>query len=447
MSFSSNKERIKDDYIDVVPSFCPTPTRIPRPEHKLSRQSISKNALTVLYQLKNAGYQAFLVGGGVRDVLLERLPKDFDVVTNAHPEEVKRLFRNCRLIGRRFILAHVYFGREIVEVATFRAHHDKSGEGIVEDGRIVRDNVYGTNLDEDALRRDFTINALYYDISDFSLVSYANGLQDLQRGMIRLIGDPVLRYQEDPVRMLRAIRFAAKLNFVIEPDSAMPIYEQGDLLNHVNRSRLYEEVLKLFHTGHGVNSFAQLRHYELFNYLFPHTEDCFDDPMTIKLIEQGLANTDQRIHEEKPVTSAFLFASLLWPPLLRVMEKHAYKEMSDQDALFAASQYIVSKQNQHVAIPRKVVILMQDIWWMQLRLTQRKAKNRRSLTLLTHPRFRIGYDFLLLRASAGEAVEEWANWWTLLQAVTEDERDSLFGEKKNIRRKRPYRRSKSKKVA
>lgn len=446
MSFPSNKKKVTTNVSTAVPNY-PIPTRIPRPEHSLSRKSISRNALTVLYQLKNAGYQAYLVGGGVRDVLLDRMPKDFDVVTDAHPEEVKELFHNCRLIGRRFILAHVYFGKDIIEVATFRACHDQSGDGIVEDGRIVRDNVYGSSLDEDAFRRDFTVNALYYDISDFSLISYANGLQDLQKRTLRSIGDPVLRYQEDPVRMLRAIRFAAKLNFVIEPDSAIPIYENGELLSHVNRSRLYEEMLKLFHTGHGANSFEQLQHYDLFHYLFPYTTDCFDDPTTIKLIEQSLANTDQRIQEDKPVTAAFLFASLLWPPLLRVMEKRSYKTMSEQDALFAASQYLVSKQNQHVAIPRKVVILMQDIWWMQLRLTQRKAKNRRSLTLLTHPRFRIGYDFLLLRASAGETVDEWANWWTLLQAVTEDERDNLFNGTKHTRRKKPYRRNRSKRVA
>jgi len=286
-------------------------TRIPRPEHTLSRRNISQAALNVLYQLHKAGYQAFLVGGGVRDVLLGYTPKDFDIVTNAHPEQVKKLFRHCRLIGRRFLLAHVHQNKEIVEVATFRAHPNKGGDGIVENGRIVRDNVYGSTVDEDALRRDFTINALYYDINDFSLLDYGQGMADLRSGVIRLIGDPVLRYQEDPVRMLRAARFAAKLGFIIAPQTGTPIYELGERLIDIPPARLFEEVLKLFLSGHAVQSFIQLRYYHLFKYLFPSTEKYLDDPVAHLLIERVLANTDDRKNNNQSVAPAFLLTTLL----------------------------------------------------------------------------------------------------------------------------------------
>ena len=389
-----------------------TPTRISRPQHNLSRRNISQAALKVLYQLHKAGYQAFLVGGGVRDVLLERTPKDFDVVTNALPEQVKSLFRNCRLIGRRFVLAHVRLHQEIVEVATFRAHHDKGGGGVMEDGRIVRDNVYGT-IDEDAWRRDFTINALYYDISDFSLLDYANGLEDLQAGVIRLIGNPKLRYQEDPVRMLRAVRFAAKLDFTIAPQTAEPIANLGKLLANIPPARLFEEVLKLFLGGHAIQSFAQLRHYELFKQLFPYTDACLDDPISLELTQQVLQNTDERKADNKPIAPAFLFAALLWTPLIHLVPDKPSKGVNLQEKLLEAAQQIVVNQQQHVAIPRRITVLMQEIWLLQIRLTRQRKNKKRSLSIIEHPRFRAGYDFLLLRAHAGEEqVVSDAEWWT-----------------------------------
>jgi poly(A) polymerase len=392
---------------DVITS----PTRISRPEHTLSRRKISQAALNVLYQLHKAGYQAFLVGGSVRDVLLGRAPKDFDVVTNALPEQVKGLFRNCRLIGRRFVLAHVRLHHEIVEVATFRAHHDKGGGGVMEDGRIVRDNVYGT-IDEDAWRRDFTINALYYDISDFSLLDYANGLEDLQAGMIRLIGNPTLRYQEDPVRMLRAARFAAKLGFTIAPQTAKPIHNLGGLLANIPPARLFEEVLKLFLGGYALQSFIQLRQYELFKQLFPHTQACLDDPLALTLIEQALHNTDERKTYNKPVAPAFLLAALLWAPLSRLLPDEAVKGTNLQEIWLEASQYILAKQQRHVAIPRRITVLMQEIWLLQLRLTRQRKSKKKSLSVIEHPRFRAGFDFLLLRANAGEEqVVSDVDWW------------------------------------
>jgi len=422
----------------------PTPVRIPRPEHTLSRSLISKGALHVLYQLRNAGYQAFLVGGGVRDVLLGRVPKDFDVVTNALPEQVKKVFlRQCRLIGKRFLLAHVRVNKEIIEVSTFRAHHDKGGDGVMEDGRIVRDNVYGS-IDEDVWRRDFTINALYYDISNFSLIDYANGLADLRTQMIRLIGVPELRYREDPVRMLRAVRFAAKLNFAIAPETAEPITQSGDLLVHIPPARLYEEVLKLFFTGHAQASFAQLRHYNLFKYLFPYTENCFDDPKALVLIEQALKNTDSRLAEHKSIASAFLLAVLLWPPIERLLPRKAAKGQNMQQLLLESSQHILIQQMHYVFIPKRVTTLMQEIWLLQHRLT-RRSRSKKSLAIMSHPRFRAAYDFLVLRAQADDALTQYAQWWQQLVNSDDAGRQTLLAQHPYyFQRPRRYRKSKKK---
>jgi len=401
------------------------PIRIPRAEHTLSRTQISQATLTVLYQLYRAGYQAFLVGGAIRDVLLGQTPKDFDIVTNAKPEEIKRLFRNCRLIGRRFLLAHVRVNKEIIEVATFRAQHKQGGDGLMEGGRIVRDNVYGT-IEEDVWRRDFTINALYYDIKDFSLLDYTNGLLDLRAGIIRLIGNPQQRYQEDPVRMLRATRFAAKLGFTIEAQSATPIGELAPLLGEIPPARLFDEVQKLFLTGHALPSFLQLRHYDLFGLLFPYTEECFDDPNALALVKQVLQNTDERLAEGKPVAPAFLWASLLWVPLSRLLPAQSPKSNNQQEILLETGQYLLTRQQKHVSIPRRLVVLIQEIWLLQLRLT-RQNRSKRVYNIIEHPRFRAGYDFLLLRASAGEEqLQPIAQWWTAFINGNTEERQTLL---------------------
>jgi poly(A) polymerase len=432
--------------LPVQDSIKNTPIHIPRNKHTLSRKLISPAALTVLYQLNKAGYQAFLVGGGVRDVLLGRVPKDFDVVTNALPEQVKKLFRSCRLIGRRFVLAHVRINREIVEVATFRAHHQKGGGGRIENGRIVRDNVYGSTVSEDAWRRDFTINALYYDISDFSLLDYANGLSDLQDGFIRLIGEPELRYQEDPVRMLRAIRFVAKLDFVMAPETAELIPELGGLLANIPPARLFEEVLKLFLSGHAVQSFVELQRYDLFKHLFPYTDDCLDDPIALALIEQVLSNTDKRKSDNLPTTPAFLLATLLWPPLSRLLPKSPIaKGVNQQQILIEAGQEVLAKQQRYVAIPRRVTILIQEIWLFQLRLTRSRRSKKKSLDLLEHPRFRAGYDFLALRAKAGEEpMVEFAKWWKMLINTDPDHREIFLSQLTPTAAKKKRRRRKSK---
>lgn len=378
----------------------------------------------MLYRLKGAGYDAYLVGGGVRDMLLGREPKDFDVATNARPEEVKKLFRNCLLIGRRFRLAHVRFEDEIIEVATFRAQGDgaSDGEARTETGRILRDNVYGT-LEEDAWRRDFTINALYYNIQDFSVVDFAEGMADLQAGVLRLIGQPEQRYREDPVRMLRAVRFAAKLGFRVHPESEAPIFQFAHLLEDIPAARLFDEILKLFLGGCAVQSFELLRHYGLFAYLFPQTEACLAKeregfPMT--LLVRALRNTDSRIAEGKPVTPAFLYAALLWEPLRQAMAEQEAHGVGEIQALQEAAHAVESQQLARTSLPKRFAVPMREIWVFQSRLT--RITGLRPIKLLEHPRFRAAYDFMLLRAEAGEDLGELTQWWTEFQGLDENER-------------------------
>jgi len=378
----------------------------------------------VLYRLRGAGYDAYLVGGGVRDMLLGREPKDFDVATNALPDEVKKLFRNCLLIGRRFRLAHVRFENEIIEVATFRAQGNGENEedARTETGRILRDNVYGT-LEEDARRRDFTVNALYYNITDFSVVDYAGGMADLQAGMLRLIGEPEQRYREDPVRMLRAVRFAAKLGFRIHPESEAPIFQLVHLLEDIPSARLFDEILKLFLGGCALQSFELLRHYGLFAHLFPQTEACLAKeqegfPMTF--LVRALRNTDSRIAEGKPVTPAFLYAALLWEPLRQVMEASEEQGMGEVQALQEAAQNVESRQLAHTLLPKRFAVPMREIWALQPRL--KRITGLRPIKLVEHPRFRAAYDFMLLRAESGEDLGELTQWWTEFQCLDENER-------------------------
>jgi len=395
-----------------------TATVIPRPEHPISRVNISPNALKVLYRLKDAGYQAHLVGGGVRDLLLGREPKDFDIATDAHPEDVRRLFRNCRLIGRRFRLAHVMFGREIIEVATFRALHeagaDKSVQHIDDEGRIVRDNVYG-DIEGDAFRRDFTVNALYYNIADYSIIDYTGGMADIEAGLLRIIGDPDTRYREDPVRMLRVVRFATKLGFRLEAATEAPIRQLASLLGDIPPARLFDEMLKLFMSGKALANFEMLRQYNLFGQLFPLTDQSLgrEGNYFQALVSQGMKNTDARIEQDKPVTPAFLFAVFLWQP---VQERAAQLEAEGQhpaQALQHAGSQIISEQAAVMATPRRFSLPMREIWMLQLRLETKGG--RRSKRVLSHPRFRAAYDFLLLRAEAGEVPTETGDWWTAYQ--------------------------------
>ena len=402
-------------------------TRIPRPEHSISRADISGGALKVLYGLKKAGYEAYLVGGGVRDLLLGREPKDFDVVTDAEPEEVKRVFRNSRLIGRRFRLAHVRFGPEIIEVATFRSAvddaDDQDQDRVSVNGRIVRDNVYGTSAEDDVWRRDFSVNCLYYDIRDFSVLDFTGGMADLAAGVLRIIGEPVHRYREDPVRMLRAVRFAAKLGFRLGDETSAAIPECAPLLAEIPPARLYEEVLKMFLGGAAAQSFELLNHYDLFKYLFSESADLInEDPMAppAQLVLQALANTDERIQQDKPVTPAFLFAALLWPAVQKDALAHGERGLTPMQAIDAAGMDVLGRQISQVSVPRRFSLASREIWSLQARLEQRRGK--RAMQLLGRPRFRAAYDFLLLRAESGEDVAEMADWWTKFQELDDSGR-------------------------
>ncbi|MBL4850692.1 MAG: polynucleotide adenylyltransferase PcnB [Gammaproteobacteria bacterium] len=402
---------------------------IARSQHQVSRKHISDNALKVLSRLRRAGYDAYLVGGCVRDLLIGKLPKDFDVSTNAHPEQVKDVFKNCRLIGRRFRLAHIYFGREVIEVATFRAPHHQEGESLQhEDGRILRDNVYGTE-EEDAWRRDFTVNALYYDIADFSIRDHVGAMADIESRTLRMIGEPSERYKEDPVRMLRAIRFAAKLDFTIEPATQAPIKELGSMLKDIPSSRLFDELLKLFHGASAVKTFQLLRDYDLLRYLFPLTDDYFKhnrDSDAERLVIASLTNTDARIAEGKSVTPAFLFAAMLWGPMLAELDRMSDKVPQYQAIQIAADQ-LLATQLQYTSIPRRFSVMMREIWQLQSRFETRWGK--RPWRLLAHPRFRAAYDFLVLRANAGEVEPELATWWTEFQECDEIQQKKML--KKN----------------
>ncbi len=402
-------------------------TLYPRPQHNISRRSVSSSALKVLYRLREEGYQSYLVGGCVRDLLLGREPKDFDVVTNAHPEELRDIFRNCRLVGRRFRLAHVHFGEEVIEVATFRRMQppDDSDDRVVENGRIIRDNAYGS-IEEDAFRRDFTVNALYYNIADFSVVDYVGGMEDHKAGILRLIGQPEERYHEDPVRMLRAIRFAVKLGFTIPPDCADPIPRLAHLLKDISSHRLYEEVLKLFLSGYAVQTFEQMRHYRLFGVLFPQTEACLnteEQGFPLTFLARALENTDLRIREDKTAAPYFLFAALLWEPV-RIRARAAMLTGREESMAYQeAASDVIDRQVRRLAIPRGVVLQARDVWLLQPRFE--RLVGSKPFRLIGHPRFRAAYDFLQLRAETGDAEPELAAWWQRFVQVDDAERKTM----------------------
>lgn len=409
-----------------------------RSEHNISRSLISENALKVLYRLKKSGFDAYLVGGCVRDLLLGREPKDFDVATNASPEQVKSTFRNCRLIGRRFRLAHVYFGREIIEVATFRGSEtDDSDQQRVheEDGRLLRDNVFGS-IEEDVWRRDFTVNSLYYNIRDFSVVDYTGGMQDHAAAILKLIGDPATRYREDPVRMLRAVRFAVKLGFAIHPGSEKPMHELAYLLKGIPAARLFDETLKLFLSGYGLQTFEMLRHYDLFEVLFPESDKCLateDHDFPRLFLAKALQNSDNRIAEGKSVTPYFLLAAFLWEPLQLAAKKQQEQGENETFALQNAANEILNRQVKITAIPKRITQSMREVWLLQSRFSRRAGE--RPFRLLTHPRFRAAYDFLLLRAETGGADPELAEWWTKFQQVGEAEQKRMTRLPKNKQKK------------
>ncbi|MCG9574708.1 polynucleotide adenylyltransferase PcnB [Vibrio tubiashii] len=428
---------------------------ITRQEHNISRKKISDNALKVLYRLHGAGFDAYLVGGGVRDLLLGQAPKDFDIATNATPEQIRQLFKNCRLIGRRFRLAHIMFGRDIIEVATFRGHHQEPSKNVSQlskEGMLLRDNVYGT-IDEDAERRDFTVNAMYYSIGDYSIHDYAGGIEDLEDKLIRLLGDPETRYREDPVRMLRAIRFAVKLDFDIEEDTAEPIEELSTLLQDIPPARLYEESLKMLQSGHGLETYHLMREYNLFQQLFPAISEFFTEDyssQTEQMLDLVLDSTDQRIEEGKRINPAFMFAAMLWYPLQekanQLMEK---RKLSFYDAIMEASNYVLDDQVRTIAIPRRHTATIREIWQLQLRMPRRNGK--RAFRLMELNKFRAGFDFLEMRGEIEQGdTELLAKWWETFQNAGRNMRQAMVADldssaeglpkqrrRKNYRKKKP----------
>ena len=437
---------------------------IPQKKHQIARNAISHNALKVLSRLNEAGYDAYLVGGGVRDLLLGEKPKDFDVATSAKPEEVKRLFRNCRLIGRRFRLAHILYGRDVIEVATFRGPHEGQHShhaGKNDEGRIVRDNVFGS-IEEDAVRRDFTVNALYYDIRDESVIDFTGGMEDIKHKILRMIGDVDTRYREDPVRMLRAVRFAAKLNFQIEKQAHSLIFEMGDLLENIPLARLFDEAIKLFQGGYGLRCFQLIREYQLLELLFPMTEKLIAEQThsssaekapVLAIIEQALRNTDERIAIGKSVNPAFFLAVLLWQPMLE-HKKYFISQLStptsthEMEALFYASREVIARQQAYLSIPKRLSLIIKEIWHMQPQLQHPTRK--RALRTLANKRFRAAYDFLLLRHSAGETeLAPLCEWWTEIQTKSFAEQQEICeqltvpGQKKRKKRKRNNKQQKS----
>ena len=424
---------------------------IPRAEHGISRKDISEAALRVIYGLQNAGFAAFLVGGCVRDLLLGLHPKDFDVATDAHPEDVRRIFRRSRIVGRRFKIVHVRFGREVIEVTTFRGHHEASNRfrdapsreqsreldsAHSHTGMTLIDNVYG-DIDEDAGRRDFTANALYYSTDGFVVLDFHDGLRDLRQRRLRIIGDAGERYREDPVRMLRAIRFAAKLEFSMDSETESPIRELFHLLESASSPRLFDELLKLLCGGHAAETFRMLRDYGIDRALFSHgfvDGDEAKDPAD-RLVGLALRNSDDRIARGLGVTPGFLLAALLWPPLQRRLGRLEGGPHLMQ--LRECAEQVVLEQSQHTTIPRRISNVSKEIWELQIRL---ERKDRRSVNFcFEHQRFRAGYDFLLLREQSGEDCGGMGEWWTTFQDVDEGQRIHML-EQFSARPKRRRRR-------
>jgi poly(A) polymerase len=420
------------------------PERIPVAEHGIRRESISYGARKVCEILASHGHEAFVVGGAVRDLMLGHAPKDFDVATDATPEQVHKFMRRSRLIGRRFRIVHAVFRDEVVEVSTYRALNPADVEGearervVDEYGRLLRDNVWG-NREQDAARRDFTVNALYYDPGSETVLDYHRGVRDLRQRRLRIIGDPGTRFREDPVRMLRAVRFAAKLDFHIDPKTRAPIRALAGLMENVPPARLFDEMLKLLASGHAAACVHRLRAEGLHHGVLPLLDVILEQPLGEKFVNLALAQTDERVREEKPVSPAFLFAALLWHEVLAAWRKREARGESRTPALYAAMDDVLEVQTDKLAIPRRLTATMKEIWSLQPRFESRSG--RRPFALAEHPRFRAAYDFLALRAESGEAPKELLAWWRRFMDASPEERPELLlpaaaGEKKRRRRRR-----------
>ena len=409
-------------------------TILPLRKHGITRDRISPCALKVCEELRAQRFAAFVVGGAVRDLLVGTEPKDYDVATDATPEQVRDVFRRSRIIGRRFRIVHVMCGRETIEVTTFRGQaapansDDEEGEAdddhrTSDSGRLLRDNVFGSQF-EDAARRDFTVNALYYDPIKQEVWDYLNGMEDLKRGVMRIIGDTETRYREDPVRLLRAVRLAAKLGFKLDPATQKPIRALAGLLQDVPKSRLFDEMLKLFHSGHALVSAHRIREEGLHHGVLPLLDVILEQPMGERFITLALKSTDERVNAGKPVSPAFLFATLVWHEVLTRWAQYQTQDMRPLPALDAAMDDVIQTQVENLAIPRRYTAGMREIWSMQPRFLQRAGQ--RPFRLVENPKFRAGFDFLLLRCESGELDAQVGQWWERFQFAGDDERSRML---------------------
>ncbi len=431
------------------------PLILPLEKHGIRREQVHHCALKVTKTLRGAGYDAFVVGGAVRDLLLEREPKDFDVATNATPEEIRKVFRRSRIIGRRFQIVHVYCGADVIEVTTFRAatpppedleNDDSESDSMrtrvaADDGMLLRDNVFG-NQEEDAARRDFSVNALYYDPEKQEVWDWHGGVADAQKKLLRMIGDPAQRYREDPVRMLRAARFAAKLDFHIDAATRAPIAELAPMLARIPPSRLFDEMMKLLLSGHAERGVRQLRAEGLHHGTLPMLDAVLDDPGRQKFLHAALNDTDERVRRGSSASPAFMLACLLWFDYQAELATNKRTGMHDQPAQFEAMDTVLERQRAALAFPRRFDGTIKEIWGLQSRLNQRSGG--KPFRLLSHPRFRAGYDFLLIRTRGGDAEQELSDWWTRFQSANENERSDMLiapgaGDNKRKRRRRPRR--------
>jgi poly(A) polymerase len=408
---------------------------IPASRHGIRREQVSPGARRTCEALQKAGFKAYVVGGAVRDLIAGIPPKDYDIATNATPDQVRSVFRRSRIIGRRFQIVHVMQGPETLEVSTFRAAHD---EDTLKDehGRVLRDNVWG-GIEDDAARRDFTMNALYYDPTEETVLDFHNGVQDIQRKTLRMIGDPRARYREDPVRMLRAVRLSAKLGLRLDPQVQAPIREMADLIENVPTARLFDEMMKLLFSGHAVDCVKRLRDDGLHHGLLPLLDVILEQPMGEKFVMLSLASTDARVRADKPVSPGFLFATLLWHEVLASWEKRKKNDEPPVPAMFGAMDEVLDQQAEKLAITKRIAADIKDIWLLQPRFEKRggRAPHR----LVEQPRFRAAWDFLVLRAESGEVPKELADWWLDFQDASHEERERMLlpdTEKKRRRRSR-----------
>ena len=408
----------------------------------IEESAISINASKVISRLQDHGFQAYLVGGCIRDLLLRKTPKDFDIATDAHPEEVRELFRNSRIIGKRFRIVHVRFGREIIEVTTFRGPHaDEYDENHSDSGMTLNDNVYGT-FEEDVFRRDFTMNAIYYEPQGKEIIDLADGTADIESQIIRTIGDPASRLREDPVRMLRAIRFQAKLEFGLESDLQSSIRSLGYLIQDVPPARLFEEVLKLFLSGYGTAAFDAMLENEIYGWLFPDSKRSMENNATEKLVRLALTSTDQRIAKKMPVTPAFIYAAILWYPFVDEKQRLEQEGEIKYAAAHEAANNVISKQQLFTSIPKRFSGPMREIWFLQSRLPSRFGQ--KPDRTMEHKRFRAAYDFLLLREQAGEKTEQLGEWWTEYQEATEERKLAMKQSTSNGRQRKRKRKPRPK---